>query len=1818
MLTRLESKRMRAVGFLAVLALAGLLAAPTHAQQPPSAGSLDTSFGGDGVVTTAIGSGIDEGWATAVQPDGKIVVTGASHNGANYDFALARYNADGTLDTGFGTPVSYNNDGDVTARSGKVTTPIGSWDDVGLAVALQPDGKIVVAGDRRTPYEGWKLDVADFALARYTSDGDLDTTFGNGGKVTTNFGNWTDTAYAVAVYFVDSDSDSIYDAGEKIKIVAAGRNQGGFPMARYDADGTLDTTFGTVVSRDEEGKATARSGKVNFRGDGRADAVAVYRDADGELKIVAAGSAGGTVAVLRLDEHGDLDTEFGPKGYCSITYSSDGGCVKYRYHPPGFGNAIAWAKGVAVQSDGKIVVAGGFDRFAGNGGTDDLGPGSGFVLARMNPDGTLDPSFDDDGLLTTDFGYANGVALQVDGKIVAVGGFGGRGFALARYNTDGSLDTGFGSGGKVITSIGSQDNRATAVALQSDGKIVAAGFADIDGSRDFAVARYHSTGSCPNCATDGDVAVARTYSVNPRVSATEGENATVTLTLVEAAPSGGVEFKVKAVYGTTATSDDVGAITTPVTVPEDGDTLEISIPIADDDLDEGDETFTVTVTANTPGWLAEVGDDTATVTIKDNDTESQQQQQVNHAPAVASPLADLDGLPVGHTRQVSLSGVFSYDGAGALTIVASSSDTDVAGVTASTDGSSLTVTGKATGTATIAVVAQDPDGDRATDEFSVTVTGLQEPWNLQVVPGDGAITVTWEASPFYYKERLIGSERIKHALRWWQGSNWANPVGEKAFGRNDGIHVENGVTSYVIQNLTNDVAVEVQVRAFFGSNHREGAMNKGASSTSSKWVKAKAVTPQKPNQAPTVASAIDGVTIVNESGSSEVSLSGVFADADLDDLTVTASSSSESVATVSVSADYSTLTITAKARGSANVTVTASDGRGGSVEDSFTVTVKAAPVVASAIADVSELAVDATHKVSLSGVFSDADGDSLTVTANSSKDAVATVSVAADYSGLTLTGKAAGTATITATAQDSDGNSVSDSFDVTVVKPNSAPTVASAISDATIVNESGTKQVSLSGVFTDADSDSLTVTASSSDEKVATVSVSADYSGLTVTAKKRGTATITVTAKDGNGGSVEDSFTVKVKAAPAVASAIADIGSLVAGTSQEVALTRVFSDADNDTLTLSASSSATAVATVSVATDGSKLTVAGVTEGTATITVTAQHSDGNSVSDTFDVTVLAANKAPTVASAISDATIVNTSGTKRVSLSGVFTDADGDSLTITAKPSAAAVATVSVAADYSTLTVTAKSRGTATITVTASDGKGGSVEDSFTVTVKAAPAVASAIADVSELAVDATHKVSLSGVFTDADADSLTVTASSSKDAVATVSVAADQSGLTLTGKAAGTATITVTARDADGNSVSDAFDVAVVKVNSAPTVASAIDDATIVNESGTKQVSLSGVFTDADGDSLTIKAKSSSESVATVSVSADYSSLTETAKARGATTITVTASDGKGGSVEDSFTVTVKAAPVVASAIADISELATGASQQISLSSVFSDADGDALTLSAVSSSNAVATVSGAIDPSTGSATAITVTGVSSGTATVTVTARDTDGNSVSDAFDVTVPAVELLQVVELPGPVVSLAVTASAEDSVTVSWSAPDTGGAPKGYIVHIKRKGGGYQDTLRPGADRTQVSFSSLDSGRTYEVWVRAQNETGKGERVSASITLPESEDTPPAVLPGPVTGLELTADGNALTVSWSAPETGGAPDGYIVHVSPDDGGKGKTKTPKAMKTQVTFKNLEAGRTYAVWVRAQNEAGKGERVHASITLPQAASPADQGDGK
>jgi uncharacterized delta-60 repeat protein len=388
------------------------------------AGDLDTSFDSDGRVVTDLGA-FDVANGVAIQPDGRIVAAGGRGTMSSSDFALARYNPDGSLDPSF-------------AGDGTIETGFGGEPSAANAVAIQPDGKIVAAGE---------TDFGDgrFALARYNPDGSPDTDFAGDGRVLTDIGGGDDGANAVAI-----QPDG--------KIVAAGNTAfggGNFGLARYNPDGSLDTTF-------------AGNGKleVGFGGNEAANAVAIQAD-DG--KIVVAGESDlddGGYALVRLSSDGSLDPSFDGEG--KVFTQFNGG-----------------ANALAIQADRKIVAAG----LAGNADAD-------FSLARYNPDGSLDSSFSGNGLLVTDFGAndgANAVAIQADGKIIAAGEteLDTGDFALARYNPDGDLDPTFGDDGRVVTDLGAFDV-ATGVAIQPDGRIVAAGVRSTMGDSDFALARYHA------------------------------------------------------------------------------------------------------------------------------------------------------------------------------------------------------------------------------------------------------------------------------------------------------------------------------------------------------------------------------------------------------------------------------------------------------------------------------------------------------------------------------------------------------------------------------------------------------------------------------------------------------------------------------------------------------------------------------------------------------------------------------------------------------------------------------------------------------------------------------------------------------------------------------------------------------------------------------------------------------------------------------------------------------------------------------------------------------------------------------------------------------------------------------------------------------------------------------------------------------------------------------------------------------------------------------------------------------------------------------
>ncbi len=401
---------------------------------------LDPSFDNDGKLTTSNGPGDDVATGVAVQSDGKVVVVGSSFNGTNYDFLVTRYNANGSLDTSF--------DGD-----GKLIAAFGTGDDFATGIAIQSDGKIVVVGYSSNGSDN------DFAVARYNLDGSLDTTFDGDGKLTTAIGASYDEAYTVAI-----QNDG--------KIVVAGRSINGgwfdFAVTRYNTNGSLDTTF------DGDGKLTTAIGTTSDV------ALSVAIQSDG--RIVAAGlSSNASVtdfdfAVARYNANGSLDT----------TFDSDGKLTT------AIGPANDAAYGVAIQSDGKIVAVGysfngnNYDfavtRYNTNGSLDTTFDGDGKLTTAV---GTLHD-------------YANGVAIQGDGKIV-VAGSSHNGlnddFAVTRYNADGSLDTAFDDDGKLTISIGTTNDEANAVAIQSDGKIVVVGQSYNGTNQDFAVVRLGTTSS---------------------------------------------------------------------------------------------------------------------------------------------------------------------------------------------------------------------------------------------------------------------------------------------------------------------------------------------------------------------------------------------------------------------------------------------------------------------------------------------------------------------------------------------------------------------------------------------------------------------------------------------------------------------------------------------------------------------------------------------------------------------------------------------------------------------------------------------------------------------------------------------------------------------------------------------------------------------------------------------------------------------------------------------------------------------------------------------------------------------------------------------------------------------------------------------------------------------------------------------------------------------------------------------------------------------------------------------------------------------------
>jgi uncharacterized delta-60 repeat protein len=431
----------RTLSILAMIALLLCWSIPLHVQA--AAGDLDLTFGSGGKVLTDFFGSTDSIQDIVLQPDGKIVAAGGAFGSG---FALARYNADGSLDTTFGT-------------GGKVITALGSIADLIRAVALQSDGKIIVVGDAFTNPSG-----GNFVLVRYNADGSLDSTFGSGGKVIDSLtGNNSSRDIAV-----QSDGKII------VAWISGDFAPGGdFNLGRYNPDGSLDTTFGS-------------GGKVTTDFFGNNDSVnSIVLQSDG--KIIAGGTAssfinldGSKFAIARYNVDGSLDTTFGLNGRATTDFFGQNSVLQT----------------IALQPNGKIIA----------GGT----AANDFALASFNADGSLDLTFGSGGKVTTDFSgtdQVRAIAVQSNGKIIA-GGYdrlftNTSDFVIARYNPDGSLDPTFGINGKAITDFGGRDTAFT-MALQPDGKIIQAGSASASGpENDFALVRYDGdAGTFDHCIQD--------------------------------------------------------------------------------------------------------------------------------------------------------------------------------------------------------------------------------------------------------------------------------------------------------------------------------------------------------------------------------------------------------------------------------------------------------------------------------------------------------------------------------------------------------------------------------------------------------------------------------------------------------------------------------------------------------------------------------------------------------------------------------------------------------------------------------------------------------------------------------------------------------------------------------------------------------------------------------------------------------------------------------------------------------------------------------------------------------------------------------------------------------------------------------------------------------------------------------------------------------------------------------------------------------------------------------------------------------------------
>lgn len=393
------------------------------------AGTLDSSFGKNGKIKKPLGAGS----AIAVQSNGKIVVTSNSFLSG---FLVVRYDQSGHIDKHFGV------DGIASAFPGGLAT----------SVVIKPSGKIYAAGYANK----------NFAVAKFNNNGTLDNSFGNNGEVSTNFLGDFDDAFAL---LVQPDS-KIIAAG--IAYEPNGNDESRIALARYNTDGSLDSSFNFT------GKVAKH---VSVNGFDYCTSAALQTDG----KIIAVGYSHNTTTnddymLVRFKPNGKIDSSFGTNG---VTFTDFGG--------------DDLANGVALQSDGKIVVVG---------YTHDQNFISKIVLARYATNGKPDKTFGTNGSVildfNTNFATGNAVTIQSDDKILVAAFVAyNNNFTVLRFNKDGSRDNSFGENGRAGFDVGTNSS-ANAIALQPDNKIVVTG----EASNNIVVVRLNNDAQTENVIAD--------------------------------------------------------------------------------------------------------------------------------------------------------------------------------------------------------------------------------------------------------------------------------------------------------------------------------------------------------------------------------------------------------------------------------------------------------------------------------------------------------------------------------------------------------------------------------------------------------------------------------------------------------------------------------------------------------------------------------------------------------------------------------------------------------------------------------------------------------------------------------------------------------------------------------------------------------------------------------------------------------------------------------------------------------------------------------------------------------------------------------------------------------------------------------------------------------------------------------------------------------------------------------------------------------------------------------------------------------------------